>query len=331
MTLITWYNCDIKINLNLMENSNSIKTSALDFFLNLGVIVALYATVMSLVTLLFTTIDAAFPGVVSVYQYYSPSISMPIAILVISFPILILLSWILEKGYRTEPEKKGLAIRKWLSYLTLFVAGGVLAGDLIAVIYKFLDGQDLTTGFLLKALVVLLVAAFVFMHYIQDIRDRVSAKCRKTRPIVMTIIILASIIWGFSVLGSPKTQRLIKYDNQKIMDLQEIQWQVISYWQMNGFLPASLEQIISNKEYFVTVPTDPQFEKSYRYEKKGEMTFELCAEFNEENTRDQNRYGGQVSYPKGSVIQNENWNHGKGEQCFTRIVDPVAYPTQVRG
>jgi len=311
-----------------MENS---KTSAMDFFLNLGVIVTLYATVMSLVTLLFTTIDAAFPGVATVYQYVNSSISMPIAILVIAFPLLILLSWILEKGYKVEPEKRKMAIRKWLSYLTLFVAGGILAGDLVAVIYKFLDGQDLTTGFLLKALVVLLVSAFVFMHYIQDIRDRVSPKCRKMRPIVMAVIILASIIWGFSVLGSPATQRNMKYDNNKIMNLQEIQWQVISYWQMNGFLPTSLEQMTSSKEYYVTIPTDSQLEKSYIYKKTGEMTFELCAEFNKDNTKNKSGYETQVSYPKGSVIQNENWNHGKGEQCFTRVVDPIAYPTQVRG
>jgi hypothetical protein len=320
-----------------MENYSSTslgpvaKTSAKDFFLNLGVIVALYATVMSLITLLFTTIDAAFPGVATVYQYVNSSISMPIAILVISFPILVLLSWILEKGFALEPEKRKLAIRKWLSYLTLFVAGGVLAGDLIAVIYKFLDGQDLTIGFLLKALVVLLVAAFVFMHYIQDIQDKVSARCRKTRPIVMAVVILASIIWGFSVLGSPQTQRLIKYDNQKIMNLQEIQWQVISYWQMNGMLPASLEQMKANKEYYAVIPKDTQLEKDYVYKKTGEMTFELCAEFNKENTKNQNGYEIQVSYPKGSVIQNENWNHGVGEQCFTRVIDPVAYPTQVRG
>lgn len=322
----------------IMENYNSgvslngtPKTSAVDFFLNLGVIVALYATIMSFISLLFTVIDVAFGKTTEVYQYYNPSISMPIAILVISFPILILLSWILEKGYRTEPEKRGLAIRKWLSYLTLFVAGGVLAGDLVAVIYKFLDGQDLTAGFLLKALVVLLVAAFVFMHYLQDIHNRVSPKCRKMRPIVMAVIILASIIWGFSVLGSPATQRNMKYDNQKIMNLQEIQWQVINYWQMNGALPVSLEEMELNKEYFVTVPTDPQLKKSYGYEKTGEMTFKLCAEFNKENKAGQNGYGAQANYPKGSVIQNENWNHGAGEQCFTRVVDPVAYPTQVRG
>jgi len=312
-----------------MENT---KTSAKDFFLNLGVIVTLYATVMSLISLLFTTIDSAFPKIVSVYQYVNPSISMPIAILVIAFPILVLLSWILEKGFRVEPEKRKVAIRKWLSYLTLFVAGGVLAGDLIAVLYLFIDGQNLTTGFLLKALVVLLVAAFVFMHYIQDIQDKVSPKYRKTRPIVIGIIILASIIWGFSVLGSPQTQRLIKYDNQKVSNLQEIQWQVINYWQMNGVVPASLEQIGSNKEYYTIVPTDLQLNKDYGYKKTGAMTFELCAEFNKEDMKNQNGVESMgVTYPKGIILQNENWNHGVGQQCFTRVIDPVAYPTQIRG
>ncbi len=328
-----WYNLNIKNNLNHMENysstsSGSSKTSAKDFFLNLGLIVALYATVMSFVSLLFTTIDSAFPKITNAYQYYNPSISMPVAILIISFPILILLSWILEKGYRTEPEKRGLAIRKWLSYLTLFVAGAVLASDLISVIYLFIDGQDLTINFLLKALVVFLVAGFVFMHYIQDIQDKVSAKCRKTRPIVIAVIILASIVWGFSVLGSPKTQRLIKYDSQKVSDLEQIQWQVVSYWQTKGMLPESLEEIISDKGYYFVLPKDPQTNDDYIYKKVDNMTFNLCAEFNKEDLRYQNKY---EQYPKASIIQNENWNHGVGEQCFTRVIDPVAYPTQVRG
>ena len=206
---------------------------------------------------------------------------------------------------------------------------------MVTVLYKFLDGQDLTAAFLLKALVVLLVAGVVFGFYLQDIRDKVSSRGRKTWVIAVGIIILISIIIGFSVLGSPQTQRLIRYDSQKISDLQTIQWEVISYWQMDGMLPASLSDIESKQRY-VVLPKDPQTKTTYEYRKTDTMTFEICAEFNKEDMTNQNRYGYEVApigvgYEKTNVIQNSNWNHKVGRQCFSRVIDPTIYPTQVRG
>lgn len=312
-----------------MEN---IKTSAKDFFLHLGAMVALYTVTVSFLNLIFKVINKAFPEVAqNIYAWGGGSeISMPVATLIIFFPIFILLSYFVYKIYAENPAKKDLSVRKWLTYITLFVAGLLLAGDLVTVLYKFLDGQDLTVAFLLKALAVLLVAGMIFAHYLQDIRDKVSARCYRTRPIVVGIIILATIIWGFAVMGSPQSQRLARYDNQKISDLQNLQYQVISYWQMNGTIPTNLEKLTETQQYIV--PTDMQLKKNYEYKKTSEMNFELCADFNKEDMGNQNQYSnGPAMYTKGDVIQNNNWNHKAGRQCFPRVIDPNIYPTQVRG
>lgn len=297
------------------------KTSAKDFFLHLGSMVALYATGISFLNLLFRIINRAFPEVTqNIYAWGGGSeISLPVATLIVAFPLFVLLSYFIQKIYNENPAKKELNIRKWLTYITLFVAGIILAGDLVTVIYKFLDGQDLTTAFILKAIVVLLVAGAVFAHYLQDIRDKVSSKCRKARPIVISVIILASIIWGFSVMGSPKTQRLIKIDNQKISDLQNIQWQVINYWQVNGIIPESM----------------PNLPIGIEYKKTAEMNFELCTEFNRESMINKNIEMAQTYPTKWESFnlpnRNDNWNHKAGRQCFERVIDPIAYPTRVRG
>jgi hypothetical protein len=126
------------------------KTTARDFFINLGAIVALYTLVGSLISLLFTVVDKAYPRIVNGYDYMSStSISWPVATLVIFFPIFILLMWLLEKDYRVSPERQSVGIHKWLTYITLFISGLVIAGDLITVLYYFIDGQELTKGFLL--------------------------------------------------------------------------------------------------------------------------------------------------------------------------------------
>lgn len=313
-----------------MEN----KTSAKDFFLHLGVMVTLYATAISFLNLVFKIINKAFPEVTqNIYAWGGGSeISFPVATLIVAFPLFILLSYFIQKIYTENPLKKDLAIRKWLIYVTLFVTGIAFAGDLITVIYKFLDGQDLTTAFVLKALAVLIVAGAVFYFCLQDVRNKISSRQQKISPIIVTCILVATIIWGFAVFGSPQTQKLIRYDNQKITDLQNLQYQVINYWQMNGTIPTNLKELEKNQQYIL--PTDPQSKADYEYKKTGEMNFELCADFNSENMTNQNQYPVvmSVGYPvKGGIIQNENWNHKAGRQCFSRIIDPVAYPTQVRG
>lgn len=320
---------------NFSTSSEQTKTSAKDFFLHLGVIVSLYAIVISFLNLAFKIINKAFPEVTqNIYVWGAGSeISMPVATLIIVFPLFAVLSYFAYKAYAESVDKQEPWVRKWLVYITLFVAGIALVGDLITVLYKFLDGQDLTAAFLLKALVVLLVSGAVFGFYLQDIREKISQKMRRLWLIGVGIIILVFIILGFSVLGSPQTQRLIRYDNQKISDLQNIQWEIISYWQMNGILPASLDAMRLTQQY-VVIPTDPQSKNDYEYRSTGAMTFEICAEFNRENMTNQNLYREvmPVSYPiKGGVIQNDNWNHPAGRTCFERVIDPIAYPTQVRG
>lgn len=310
------------------------KANARDFFLHLGTIVALYAITISFLNLVFKIVNKAFPEVTqNIYAWGAGSeISMPVAVLIIAFPLFIILSYFVYKIYTENPTKKDLGIRKWLTYITLFVAGITLATDLITVLYKFLDGQDLTAAFLLKVLAVLLTAGCVFGFYLQDIREKISSSGRKIWAIIVGVIILVFIIIGFSVLGSPQTQRLLRYDNQKISDLQNIQWQVISYWQARGAVPESLAEI--KAQQYASIPTDPQSKSDYEYRKTGLMTFELCAQFNMEDMTNKN--AGMVpayppSYAKESIIQNDNWNHRTGYQCFSRVIDPIAYPTQVKG
>jgi hypothetical protein len=289
------------------QNQTKPKSSAKDFFINLGAIIALGIVVGYLLDLLFTIIDKAYP-VINSYSYYgSYSISWPVSTLIIFFPIYILLMWLLEHDYRTEPERRHVGVRKWLTYITLFFAGLSIAGDLVTVIYYFIDGQELTTGFILKALSILVVALGVFFYYISDLMNKINSTSRNVWAIVSSLIILGAIIWGFSVLGSPRTQQLYKYDEQKVSDLQNIDGLITNYWQLQNKLPNSLEEsvsVLNTRPY--TIVTDRQTQKSYEYKKTGDKTYELCAEFNRQGSS-----GGDFSYI---------WDHPIGHHCFTRTV-----------
>lgn len=301
-----------------MNFPNRNKMTAKDFFLNLGAMVGLYVTVVALLNLLFTVINYAFPKITNSYQYYSQSISLPVATLIIFFPIFILLSWILEKEYKHDSDKRNLAIRKWLSFITLFVAGGALAGDLVTIIYYFLDGQEMTAGFILKFVAVLIVSAMIFVYYISDIRGKTSGFSRKIWLVAASCLLLASIIWGFSVLGSPQNQRLLKYDEQKISNLTEINYQIENYWTEKSVLPDSLADLSGANEYFVA-PTDPQNNSEYVYKKTGALSYEICATFNKASRGLEN----EKNIP--AVSKGTSWNHPAGDYCFKETINPSLY------
>ena len=216
------------------------KTTAKDFFLHIGAIGLLYAGTVAVLNILFRVINVAFPQV-SDYGYYgSSSISFPVATLIVVFPLFLFLANVLRKSYAEDPSRKEYAVRKWLIYITLFVAAAVLAGDLVTLIYFFLEGRELTVAFLLKILAVLIVSGAIFGYYLDDLKDRLSDARRNLWRIVAALIVLGSIVAGFSVLGTPQAQRVLRYDDQKVSDLQSIQWQVVNYWQQKGSLRENL-------------------------------------------------------------------------------------------
>lgn len=300
------------------------KTTAKDFFLHLAAMVSLYAGTIALLNLLFRVINVAYPQIDR--YFFGPSISLPVAVLIVVFPLFLFLNNVLRKSYEQEPERKQLAIRRWLVYITLFVTGIAVSGDLITLIYFFLDGRELTAGFLLKVLAVLVVAGGLFSYFLQDLKDGLTPTIRNYWRILAGILVIGSIIAGFTVIGSPRSQRMIRFDADKISDLQSIQWQIINYWQQKGSLPETLTDLTDPISGY-NVPKDPQSKEDYRYRKVKGMVFELCADFNIEATSATNltkpyMMGGEVS---------ESWMHKTGMQCFERTIDPKLYPVRIPG
>lgn len=60
-------------------------------------------------------------------------------------------------------------VRRWLTYLTLFVAVTVLLTDLILLVLRLLEGE-LTSRFVLKAVITGSLAGGVVFHYLKELR-----------------------------------------------------------------------------------------------------------------------------------------------------------------
>jgi hypothetical protein len=101
------------------------KVTPKDFFLWLGAMIALYGSVISLITLLFQYINYAFPDPLE-YSYvepYSSGIRFAMASLIVLVPLALVLMRLLRRDMETIPEKKDLWVRRWALVLTVFVGG----------------------------------------------------------------------------------------------------------------------------------------------------------------------------------------------------------------
>jgi hypothetical protein len=318
------------------------KLTPLFFFVSLGTVIALIASVSALIRLSFETLNHVFPDVLTdTYQYGYVSYSYDVvrnmlALLIIVFPIFLILERYWTKVSRGALSEWNATLRKWAIYIILFLASITIIADLVTLVNYFVAGE-ITTRFMLKVTLTLLVAGMTGWYYIRKLQMK---RGWQWFGIGATVLVLAMIIWSFSVIGSPANQRKLRMDQRRLEDLQSIQWQVISYWQQKEKLPETLAEM-NNPLASYMVPQDPEFQKGkvYEYSKTGAMSFELCATFDLPQPKGwvPGTSGGGVypmatrdvavsaiaPYPGGTT---DSWDHKEGRACFTRTIDRDLYP-----
>lgn len=296
------------------------KSGFRDFFLYLIAIITLYMSVGGLIGLCFQYVNHLFPDTINVY---SQGADMDIArtmmaMLFVAFPIYLGITWFLRKDVIQNPEHKSGSARKFFVYLTIFLAALTMIIDLVTLVYNFLNGE-LTTRFVLKVLSVLLVSGAVFAYYLWDIRRKEHEHARPSKVLAAaaSIIVIAAIVMGFVLFGSPHTQRLRRFDERRVNDLSWIQQEVTNYWQINKKLPQNLE-LLNNDLTGFHLSVDPQTAKNYEYIISGQLNFQLCAEFGIKGDDYGVQYG---PYRAGKAV--DSWHHEAGRVCFDRKIDPT--------
>ncbi len=312
-----------------MPAEASTKAGPKDVFLHLLAIIMLYVSVGSFIALIFQYINVLLPDPALEGNYYSlqaiySSMRWSIALLVVVYPVFVWTSWFLNKDYTVEPLKREIRIRKWLLYFTLFAAALLMIGDVISLIYNFLQGE-LTVRILFKILTILLIAGTVFKYYLMDLKNNAP---HKIFLYGVSVVIAVAIIAGFVIAGSPKSARLIQIDNIRIQNLQELQSQIVQYWQYKGSLPANLEALRSIDVGGYVAPTDPESHAPYEYNVKGPLDFSLCATFalaSLAEGRTPAYSKPYAPYPAGVGGLSQNWDHAEGHVCFDRRIDKDFY------
>lgn len=296
------------------------KNGARDAFLYLLTFVSLYITVWAVILLCYTYLDYLYPdpawGEAGV-EAALDAVRYAIAAAIIGFPLFVVLTAILERAVLQDPNSQLNPLRKWLTYLTLFLAAALTLGDVITLLYYFLDGA-LTTRFVLKAIVLLVIAELTLSYYVlspQPGKPRPAS--HRLRPLVAgaaVLLVVGSVVLGFAQAGSPLTARLRRLDEKRVEDLRAIHQALqrmvtqrdnnTGTVTLNRELPKSLEEVA---EYTLTNEVgrkldlqDPESREDYVYKVTGEKAYELSATFSLPREKKQSLF----------------WNHPAGQHSF---------------
>jgi hypothetical protein len=291
---------------------------AREAFLHLLTFAALYTSVIATVMLLMRYVDRLFPDPAMAARagpWVLTAIRWSLAFVIVSFPSFLWLSRMLLKEMRAHPERSFSGTRRWLSYLTLFLASIALGGDFITLVFRLLQGE-LTARFLLKVLVVLVVAGMTFAYYFLALRQPVDAARSRVMHRAFagaaTAVVLVTVVWGFAVTGSPGTARLQQFDARRIEDLQSIRREIESIClgqtrhlaagerRLERPLPEKLDEVVESARHRRPDIVDPETGEPFGYEIVDESRFRLCATFH--FARDEEA--------------DPLWNHPEGRHCF---------------
>jgi len=273
------------------------RASTLDIVLNLFSFILLGIVSTALGTLYFKVIDKFFPDPLAGYYSISAAndaVHYAIAALIIAFPAYYFAVRFWFKRFREDSGKVESKLTKWITYLVLLVASVTIVGDLIAVLYTFLQGE-ITARFFLKALTVLAVAGSVFGFYFLE-RRKIQYKYEISRTTfrlfgyVLTGVTAVGIVLGFIVAGSPAVERDRTFDERRADDLTELAQCVTNYAREFNELPDSIDDLSRSTGYsYCATMRDPETRQAYEYRivhavkvtspgvREGE--FELCATF----------------------------------------------------
>lgn len=283
-------------------------TAAKDTFFYLMIFSTLSTWVFAVGVLAFLMIERWWPDSLAAMQDYQRSeyrwvLSWTVATMLVAYPIFLLVSRVVTRDEKQHPEKLQSPVRKWLTYMVLVVAAGIVIGDLISWLTYALRGE-LTARVLAKGFVVLALSGGVFYYYFGGLKQaeetRVARGWTRDRwmALVSALVVLGMVTLGFANSGTPRLQRQLRADEKRLRDLFEASQRIYIQWGPTQKLPAGLDDLKGLEV------TDPETREAYEYHAHSGSQYELCATFALSSDVDE-------LMPNGS-----DWHHPAGRHCF---------------
>ncbi len=152
--------------------------SAKDAFLYLLSFSTLATWTIGLGAVVFALIERWIKDPVSQNNYYANTyhqMADSLACIIVAFPVYLFTMRYITREVDVHPEKLESPVRKWLTYIALLIAAGIVVGDLITFLTYFLRGE-LTARFVAKVVTTLVIAGGVFWYYMGSLARRPLAR-----------------------------------------------------------------------------------------------------------------------------------------------------------
>jgi hypothetical protein len=277
-------------------------------------------------------------------QWASTGMRWSIASLLVGYPIFLFLGWRLAAKKRRDPDRRRSRVRAWLTYVTLIFAAGALIGDLVAVVFQFLDG-GLSTRFAAKAGVVGVISAAILWNFSRE-AERTSGGvdvAGQALAMLSTLVVAALVLWAFTVVRSPASARERIADETRVTNLIAMTRLAdchYTYYNRLGEDFADMQTALSELGGRLPVaagctepsPYDPTTGAEYRYRLIDADTYELCAAF-EGGWPEVDGQGAPARrtfndyYSPANEQRTLQLPTAAGEACFT--IDAVKFETDV--
>jgi hypothetical protein len=125
---------------------------------------------------------------------------------------------------------------------------------------------------------------------------------RRAFPYVVGTAVVAAIVSGLFLIGSPFAERARRLDLIRVEDLRQLTRAIDLYWKGEGKLPASVDALASVPNASFRSKMDTYTGEPYSYRALDGSRYELCATFEAEEV--DSEYGDRF------------WAHGAGRKCF---------------
>ena len=300
------------------------RNPAFHFFLYIIVFVSLTFIATGLVAILYQIIEKFFvagtqfivqnsnyqidPPVRSYSLFDQNTVKFGLASIVIATPVFLFVSFLIHKFLFEGKIKKDSRVRKWTTYVALFVALVTMLTNLVYLVFALLTEVS-SLASVLKIFSVFLIAGGIFAYYFWDIRKKETEGIKYVKEKIFGWFFLATILFVFVfslfIIDNPVEIKNKEDDAMLISKLDTIPQNIEAYFSQKGVLPANLKEINSSGN-----SASPYIDGTMiSYEKIGQYSYKLCAAFKSSNLKD---------------VSANDWQHDKGVKCFNREVTPDA-------
>jgi hypothetical protein len=286
-------------------------TSPKDIFLQLFATAMLYLSIIAIFIVTFILTDWYIASSIDTYprsiDQLGNMLSFPLAMLVVSFPLLIATTYKLHTRMGEDASIRNSMARGWLVNLTLFLAAIIIAITAITVVYTFFNG-DLTLRTVIKSFIVVVISSLTIVWFKSGEDNR--AKLDTSQYIVAGISLLlfvSVVVVGVIAMGSPAERRMLRQD-------QELRYRV-----QNAYY--SIESSLYNAVEDTSLPGEIYAAEDVVYTRLTDNSATLCATFQTEYDPTKDTYYSKpmpmpVGEGKRRLVQ-PDWSHTAGETCFT--------------